>query len=181
MQMTYCIKNVTQGGKANKKAMKVCTWRWCSLWILMLWICLGGGIVLAEIQQNSDLTYRVWDWNRLPKRELHIEKALHVLDFNKVEKEKFLRLPEMNSRGTTLIDTPFFHVERRHLREGEEFRQETRGGFQLLACLKGGLHIETKQDKAILPPFQSLLISAAVDRYTVFAKRDSIFLKLLSP
>src|SRR5437764_6465183 len=39
---------------------------------------IGGGIVLAEIQQNSDVTYRLWDYNR--GRELHVEKAVPICD-----------------------------------------------------------------------------------------------------
>lgn len=48
---------------------------------------LGGGIMVVELQQNSDLTYRVYDWNRVDKngrsRRLHVEKALQVIEFGK--------------------------------------------------------------------------------------------------
>lgn len=47
---------------------------------------IGEGILICEIQQNSDTTYRVYDWNRVDdkgrQRELHIEKALDVIDFD---------------------------------------------------------------------------------------------------
>ncbi len=46
---------------------------------------MGEGLIIAEIQQNSDTTYRVYDYNR--GRELHIEKALDVIDFNLVGKK----------------------------------------------------------------------------------------------
>jgi mannose-6-phosphate isomerase len=46
---------------------------------------IGSGVTLAEIQQSSGVTYRVWDWNRVgldgKERELHIEKALQVIEF----------------------------------------------------------------------------------------------------
>ena len=48
---------------------------------------LGEGIMVVELQQNSDLTYRVFDWNRLDgqgqARPLHVEKAFQVIDFSK--------------------------------------------------------------------------------------------------
>src|SRR5690606_25462817 len=44
---------------------------------------LGPGILVAEIQQNSDTTYRIYDWGR--PRPLHIQQALDVIDFNLVE------------------------------------------------------------------------------------------------
>ncbi len=51
-----------------------------------------GDVILAEIQQNSDLTYRIYDWGRIDKygksRELHIDKALDVIDFSLVRNYK---------------------------------------------------------------------------------------------
>lgn len=53
---------------------------------------IGKGIRLLEVQQNSGVTYRVWDWNRLDdkglSRELHIEKALDVIEFDSVKNNK---------------------------------------------------------------------------------------------
>ena len=47
---------------------------------------IGGGITMAEVQQSSGITYRVWDWNRVDSkgnpRELHIKKSLDVINFN---------------------------------------------------------------------------------------------------
>lgn len=53
---------------------------------------IGKGVTLIEIQQNSNLTYRLYDYNRVDKsglkRPLHIEKALNVIDYNKYQKEE---------------------------------------------------------------------------------------------
>ena len=53
--------------------------------------CLGGGVMVAELQQSSDITYRLYDYNRKDKygnlRELHVEKALSVLDKSVVKDE----------------------------------------------------------------------------------------------
>lgn len=47
---------------------------------------IGGGITMAEVQQSSGITYRVWDWNRVDSkgnpRELHIKKSLDVINFD---------------------------------------------------------------------------------------------------
>lgn len=55
---------------------------------------IGKGVTLAEVQQSSGITYRVWDWNRVDAdgkgRELHIEKAMDVLEFNERFNEKLL-------------------------------------------------------------------------------------------
>lgn len=57
---------------------------------------IGKGILLAEVQQNSGITYRVWDWNRLDDsgkpRELHVEKSLDVINFDEnANNEVFFR------------------------------------------------------------------------------------------
>ncbi len=69
---------------------------------------IGAGVRLIEIQQNSDLTYRLYDYNRLDKdgnpRELHIEKALKVIDYSKYNFK--------NNEGSVLADNQYFKVRR---------------------------------------------------------------------
>ena len=72
---------------------------------------IGKGVRLIEIQQNSDLTYRLFDYLRKDKdgnyRELHINKALEVIDYHKYDTKQ--------NKGPVLADTPFFHVERKEV------------------------------------------------------------------
>ena len=59
---------------------------------------IGAGIVLVEIQQTSDITYRIFDWNRKntgkEKRELHTDLALDAIDFNQSGSSKIKPLPD---------------------------------------------------------------------------------------
>lgn len=71
---------------------------------------LGAGLLVYEIQQSSDTTYRVFDWNRIgldgKLRQLHIEESLQCIDFDDVE-------PTMAAGGQPrLADCPFFRVSR---------------------------------------------------------------------
>jgi mannose-6-phosphate isomerase len=72
---------------------------------------IGAGIVLVEIQQTSDITYRIFDWNRKnagkEKRELHTELALEAIDFNMTGKNKIRVKPELN-KPENLVDCEFF-------------------------------------------------------------------------
>lgn len=77
------------------------------------------GILLAEIQQNSDTTYRVYDWNRVGKdgkpRELHIERALDVIDFDKEvsqAKSQPLTIDMGSYRRSFLAACPYFVTEK---------------------------------------------------------------------
>jgi mannose-6-phosphate isomerase len=72
---------------------------------------IGAGIVLVEIQQTSDITYRIFDWNRKgtgkEKRELHTDLALEAIDFNQDGKSKISHEPVFNETKN-LVDCEFF-------------------------------------------------------------------------
>ena len=64
---------------------------------------IGAGLVIFEIQQNSDTTYRVFDWNRVgldgKPRELHVAQSLASIDFNDFEPQiTVIRKPNLHSR-----------------------------------------------------------------------------------
>lgn len=104
---------------------------------------IGRGILIAEIQQNCDLTYRVWDYDRKgadgKPRELHVKKALDVVrPFTKeeIEKLRFSRRSDTLAGGEVLADCDFFRVER--LTVGTEAVTLPRcAGLRHLLCTDG--------------------------------------------
>lgn len=80
---------------------------------------IGGGVTLCEVQQNSGITYRVWDWNRVgldgKPRDLHIEKAKDVTDFNDNFNEKLFSLADRNLLDqigiSTIADHEDFNIQ----------------------------------------------------------------------
>lgn len=95
---------------------------------------IGGGCVLVEIQQNSDTTYRVFDWNRVDdatgkRRPLHIDEALQCIDFNDVAP----RLIE--PQGEVLVRDKLFEIQKWNL---DSARQAAPlGQFAIFCCLTG--------------------------------------------
>src|SRR5690606_26897754 len=75
---------------------------------------IGAGIVLAEIQQTSDVTYRIYDYNRIDKdgkkRELNTDLALQAIDFNQIEKIK-TPYDSTENKFNELIQTHYFSTE----------------------------------------------------------------------
>jgi len=75
---------------------------------------IGAGVVLVEIQQTSDITYRIFDWNRKgtgkEKRELHTDLALEAIDFSQTGNGKIKIEPELN-KTEDLVDCEFFHTK----------------------------------------------------------------------
>jgi mannose-6-phosphate isomerase len=98
---------------------------------------IGAGLVIFEIQQNSDTTYRVFDWNRLgldgKPRALHAEAALRSIDFSDTAPAAG------KSAGPVLADCPHFRVLRRTLRAGERSTWGSEGEFSILAVADGRL------------------------------------------
>jgi len=94
---------------------------------------IGAGNLLVEIQQNSDTTFRVFDWNRSDhngaQRSLQIEEALQSIDFNDFEPEVIRPV------GERLVQCPHFAVEKWQLVSAR--RASERRAFALFVCLSG--------------------------------------------
>src|SRR5438132_5944285 len=95
---------------------------------------IGGGNVLVEVQQNSDTTYRVFDWNRVDEstvkpRQLHIDQALECIDFNDVAP----KFTEPN--GELLVKHDLFEIQKWRLDAPREVTP--RGQFAIVCCLTG--------------------------------------------
>jgi mannose-6-phosphate isomerase len=95
---------------------------------------IGGGSVLIEIQQNSDTTYRLFDWNRIDPatdkpRKLHIDQALECIDFNDV-------VPKLiEPKGELLIRHELFEIQKWNLLSPREVVPA--GQFAIVCCLTG--------------------------------------------
>lgn len=128
---------------------------------------IGKGILLAEIQQSSDITYRLYDWNRPgmdgKPRELHLEQALKALRFS--EKEYPHGGPGRSdyhahaNTTTPLVDTPWFQTNYLPLMQGIEKDFTGLDSFVVYMCAKGaavikadGKAVEIKQGELVLIP-----------------------------
>jgi mannose-6-phosphate isomerase len=143
---------------------------------------IGKGVFLIEIQQSSGITYRVWDWNREPKRELHIPQAVKSLHFRKAEKTDFEPIfRRMSKKEERLINSFFFSVDRLTLRENDALSAETRGVFQILTCLEGETELAAASSMAMLSQGESVLVPASLERYRILARTSSVLLKSFLP
>ncbi|BCX48430.1 mannose-6-phosphate isomerase [Haloferula helveola] len=115
---------------------------------------IGAGFLIHEIQQNSDTTYRVFDWNRMgldgQPRELHVESSLRSIDFNDYE-------PGMDeANGTVLAECEYFRVEKLDLSDGESFGNAKADRFSIFSVAEGQVaeadgRTFTKGDFFLLP------------------------------
>lgn len=98
---------------------------------------IGAGLVIYEIQQNSDTTYRVFDWNRVgldgKPRDLHIEESMKSIDFD--DFEPAMDLPE----GTTLASCAYFQVDEIPLAESETIANPDPDRFSIITVVTGSI------------------------------------------
>src|SRR2546421_8640672 len=114
---------------------------------------IGAGTLLIEIQQNSDTTYRVFDWNRTDpasgtKRDLHVEQAIQCIDFEDVQPNLIQAKSEM------LISNSLFEIQKWNLDKARE--AALLGQFAIVCCLTGNLSCA----KGNLAPGEFFLIAA---------------------
>ena len=117
---------------------------------------IGGGIVLFEIQQNSDVTYRLWDYGR--PREIHVEKAAPISDLG--EHPGAARPIPLAPGHTELVRSKYFVTE---LIEAERFVAEPRS-CQLIICIEGEGRVggeETRAGEVWLLPDEPVTIEGS--------------------
>jgi len=134
---------------------------------------IGAGCLLLEIQQNSNTTYRVFDWNRVDTdghaRELHIEEALQVIDWEHPAPEVVSPRPlppEGRNHPYDIIKSPYFITRGWNLQESRIFPSDP-PGFRILFISKGKVLIGANGVVSAAPSGTSCLIPAAVQRFTV--------------
>jgi mannose-6-phosphate isomerase len=136
---------------------------------------IGAGILLIEIQQNSDTTYRVFDWNRTDpatstKRPLHVQQAIQCINFADVQPQL------IQSQGDLLISDRSFEIRKWKLDEAREAAPF--GQFTIVCCLTGNLGCAN----ASLGPGQIFLVPAHLeDRQLKPLAPDTSLLRVTIP
>ena len=133
-----------------------------------------GGILLAEVQQSSDVTYRIFDYNRLDgkPRELHTELAAQALDYN-VEDNYRTDYVESSNKAVQIIDSPYFSV--RVMEVSKPFHRDLKkyDSFIITMCIEGDckIHVRSTGDEIILKQGNSTLIPASIADYDVLPQK----------
>ena len=131
-----------------------------------------GGIMLAEVQQSSDVTYRIFDYNRPgmdgKPRELHTELAAQALDYH-VEDNYRTDYVDTSNKAIQIMDTPYFDV--RIMEVNKSFHRDLLkyDSFIITMCIEGDCKIRVRStgDEILLKEGNSMLIPAAIADYDI--------------
>ena len=131
---------------------------------------IGKGVVVAEIQQSSDITYRIYDYKRKDdngnERELHTEEALDVIDFEASKQPKTVYTPLLNET-TPLITCDYFTTNLLRFNKQIDRQYAKIDSFVAYMCLEGNFTIEFEGDKTEVTKGDTVLIPASIDELTL--------------
>lgn len=131
---------------------------------------IGAGVLLAEIQQTSDVTYRIFDFNRKDKngnlRELHTEQALDAIDYKKKDDFKIDYKAELDTINR-MVDCAYFKTDYLHLTENWHQDVSERDSFSILMCVSGSARISNENGSAEIKKGETVLVPAVSKKLSV--------------
>ncbi|MCP4978159.1 MAG: mannose-6-phosphate isomerase [Maribacter sp.] len=138
---------------------------------------IGAGVLLAEIQQTSDVTYRVFDFNRRDKngnqRELHTEMALDAMDYDKKDDFKVAYDVQSNTVNV-MVDCPYFKTNFIHLTKDFNLDVSERDSFTIYMCVSGAAKIRAENGSTSIQKGETILVPANSNRIDISTKEAKL-------
>ncbi len=130
---------------------------------------IGAGVLLAEIQQTSDVTYRIYDWDRQDDvgnyRELHTENALDALDFNAKKEYKTIYSNKLNNVNN-IVDCQYFTINILLLNKKIKIDNTNKDSFVIYMCVQGeGVRLKSDKFEEQLNYGESILLPANLKHF----------------
>lgn len=143
---------------------------------------IGAGILLAEIQQTSDITYRIYDWDRVDKngkgRELHTEFAIDAIKYDDPERYRMEYERLLNS-SEVLVDSQWFSTNIIHFDQPVEKDFNFIDSFIIYMCVAGTAKIEYgNSEPETLSKGETLLVPAVLKNINIIPEGESTLLEI---
>jgi len=128
---------------------------------------IGKGLLIAEIQQTSDITYRIYDFDRVDdkgnKRELHVEQALAAIDYKHYPEYKTKYTPEKN-RAVHLVSCPYFTTNVLDFDKSTDKDYSGLDSFVIHVCLEGAYELKYNSESYPVKMGECLLLPNTVGK-----------------
>ncbi len=176
------LRNAVETGKLDKHLQKVLVHKGDIYFVPAGTVHgIGKGILIAEIQESSNVTYRVYDYDRVDKdgkkRELHFDKAIEVMDMNAApdirQKPRMVKYYTGCSREI-ISRCKYFETERICVTKGFTF-SVTENSFQIILCLDGFGEVQTMDSEQKPMRFskgETLFLPASLGRCLVIGEAE---------
>jgi len=145
---------------------------------------IGEGILLTEIQQTSDITYRIYDWDRVDykgnSRELHTELALDAIDFSPPDNYRTTYESKLN-RSSSIIECPYFCTN--IIVAGREIEKDyvNIDSFVIYICTEGSFSLEYASDKMKISKGETVLLPASLKEFRIVPDNKATILEIYIP
>ena len=135
---------------------------------------IGKGLFIAEIQQTSDITYRIYDFDRVDdkgnKRELHVEEALDAIDYNYYPEYK-TKYQDKTNEAVSLVNCQYFETNKLSCTE-KITRNYTHDSFTILICFEGSLVLNSEVGDLNIKKGEAILIPASIKTVQLIPSPD---------
>jgi mannose-6-phosphate isomerase len=132
---------------------------------------IGAGTVIAEIQQTSDITYRIYDFDRVDAngntRELHVDLALEAINYNVVDAEK--HYSKVTNESNEIVTCPYFTTNFIPL-DGNVTVNKSKDSFTVYMCVEGSFELYYNEEKYNYKTGDTLLIPANMTEFKIKGK-----------
>lgn len=140
---------------------------------------IGAGVLLAEIQQTSDITYRIYDWDRKDdfgnERELHTDLAIDAIGFDMADDFRVSYDKDVN-QSNPMVSCQYFTTN--YLRVDKALAKEnTYDSFIIYICVEGEAEIKTEHHSEAIKKGETILLPAAISNYQIISD-DATFLEV---
>lgn len=142
---------------------------------------IGAGVLLAEIQQTSDVTYRIYDWERKDaegkSRDLHTNEALEALDYTIQDSYKTTYQKKENSTSE-IISCPYFTTNILPIKKTIKVNHSDKDSFVIYMCVKGAVTFNHNGNEEILNFGETLLVPACFNEFSIDSNETSELLEV---
>lgn len=144
---------------------------------------IGAGVLLAEIQQTSDITYRIYDWDRKDNtgkgRELHTDLALDAIDFKAQKSYKTVYKSEVN-KINEVVKCPYFSTNTIiNIKEKIAIDNTQKDSFVIYMCTQGNVNINYEANKSLnLAVGETVLMPAKLKKFVISSEIESVLLEV---
>ena len=137
---------------------------------------IGAGVLLAEIQQTSDITYRVYDWDRKDakgnERELHNDLALDAINFD-MENDYKVNYSKSKNQSNKMVSCPYFTTNYLHLTEAIK-KENSYDSFIIYICVEGRANFIMENYTETIKKGETVLLPAAISSFEITAKNVTL-------
>ncbi len=135
---------------------------------------IGAGVLLAEIQQTSDITYRIYDYDRVDartgqKRELHVEEAKGAIDYS-VRKSYHTDYEVKDNQANVLVHSPYFKTNLLIVKGEMNLDYTNLDSFVIFMCVEGNAVLRTSDSEHSIALGETLLIPASAGEVSLHSK-----------